>query len=238
MPTPAALLLVIVLVLSHVACAARNDKPADASTTESVRITRMTRPTASIGRRAVSLSTIGPASLFIPQLAGDLTSKEDGETRIYYLGMGYHTQTSVYALVTGSADSEKTAYLYHASTEAYLPNLQRTVTLENGTTLSGKFNVGCAYKNGMGSDGTCTMMYEPSAKATVEYTTSSLEVNPVTTFTAVRGQLQADIAKTATTPSAHRGSSATSSARGMWPDWANTGFVLTVCIIGAGAVFL
>ncbi|WFD33378.1 hypothetical protein MCUN1_000191 [Malassezia cuniculi] len=202
------------------------------------RMVRSSRPTASLARRTVPLSTMSPVSLFVPTLAGDKANDDKISTRIYYLGMGYRTETSVYAIVTGAPGSDGTAYMFQAATQVYIPNLQRTVTLENGTTISGKFNIGCKYEDGVGGSGTCTMMYEPGPKTTVNYVTTQIQVRPFTTFTPVRGQLQAEMAKTATTPSGVSISAQRSGTRSTWPHVYSAWFAFAACVMGIGALLL
>ena len=229
---PLTVLLLVLLAVGHLVCAGSAPTPAPSPT-----LVRMAKAPSALARRSVSLSTMSPVSLYSPDLEGDVAKGKDpdGKTKVYYLGKGYHTETSVYALVAGSAGREKTAYLYHASTQLYLPHLYRTATLKNGTTVSGIFNIGCKYKNGMGSGGACTMMYQMGPKETTKYRTTKHTIDPMTTVTPVRGQLQAEIAKTASKPTPRATGATSGAARHVgsaaWP----TVITIIICII-AGTI--
>lgn len=223
---PLTVLLLVLMAVGQLVCAGPASTPAP---TPAPTLMRMAKVPSALARRSVSLSTMRPVSLYIPDLEGDVAKGKDpnGKTKVYYLGKGYHTETSVYALVAGSSGHENTAYLYHASTQLYLPRLYRTATLKNGTTISGIFNIGCKYKDGMGAGGTCTMMYQMGPKETTKYLTTKHTINPMTTVTPVRGQLQAEIAKTAKKPTPR----ATGATSGAMRHVGNTWLAVIICII-------
>ena len=60
---------------------------------------KKTLPTKTLAARDVPLSTLSPTSIFIPSLPGDKDAT--APTSIIYMGQGFISYTSVYALVMG-----------------------------------------------------------------------------------------------------------------------------------------
>ncbi|WFD43348.1 hypothetical protein MPSI1_002009 [Malassezia psittaci] len=164
------------------------------------------KPTASLDRRlirSVPLSTLAPQSVYIPVMAGDQHANGPADTSIYYFGHGYYTESSIFALVTGTAgvgSGAATTLLYQGPTEAYMANVLRTVDLggSNGT-VTGRFNVDCFYTNGFNNDGYCQYGMISSAQTTM-ITTYNSTASPQTTITPVLGLLEQMRASTASGP--------------------------------------
>ena len=88
---------------------------------------RKMSPTKTLVARDVPLSTLSPASIFIPSLPGDKDAT--APTSIIYMGQGFISYTSVYALVTGEkgkGEGPKTNYMFQGPTEINVNKVMRT----------------------------------------------------------------------------------------------------------------
>ncbi|WFC99260.1 hypothetical protein MYAM1_002004 [Malassezia yamatoensis] len=164
------------------------------------------KPTASLERRymrSVPLSTLAPQSVYIPGMAGDEHANGPADTSIYYFGHGYYSESSIFALVTGTdgvGSGAATTLLYQGPTEAYLANVLRTVDLGgNNGTVTARFNVDCFYEDGFNKEGYCQYGMIASAQTTM-ITTYNSTASPQTTITPVLGLLEQMRASTASGP--------------------------------------
>ena len=94
-------------------------------------------PTKTLAARDVPLSTLSPTSIFIPSLPGDKDAT--APTSIIYMGQGFISYTSVYALVMGEkgkGEEPKTNYMFQGPTEINVNKVMRTDAVGDVSTRS------------------------------------------------------------------------------------------------------
>lgn len=141
--------------------------------------------------RSVPLKTYSPMGVYLPSFPGDKGSVAGDGTRVYFLGTGFRSETSIWALVTGKkgvGNGPATSFLFNGPSALQMANVERTVDTGNGT-VTGRFGFGCELKSKTFSSMQCKLKYQTS-DITSEYTTYFTKTNPVTTVTPIHGLLQ------------------------------------------------
>lgn len=125
---------------------------------------RKMSPTKTLVARDVPLSTLSPASIFIPSLPGDKDAT--APTSIIYMGQGFISYTSVYALVTGEkgkGEGPKTNYMFQGPTEINVNKVMRTDAVGDVST-SGLFDVACSLPKSGGPAGSANTRTKTSQR--------------------------------------------------------------------------
>ncbi|WFD18954.1 hypothetical protein MCAP1_001167 [Malassezia caprae] len=177
-------------------------------------------PTRTLAGRSVPISTLEPVSLRLPK---DLPGERD--MSLLYVGQGFQTQTTVYAMVTGKPNVGKgvqTNYMYQDETAVQFYHVPLTSDVR-GETLSGLFGMGCSQTQA-GNDWVCKYGLETS-QSTSMYTTFTTTMRPTTVFTPVQGLVQSMRQATASGPSSPSPQVTQSNAGGPAPSRA-----LPVCV--------
>lgn len=142
-------------------------------------------PTATLAPRSVPISTLSPVSLRLPQ---ELASVRD--LSLLYIGQGFQTQTTVYAMITGKPDEDdgvKTNYMYQDNTALEVDHLPMT-TRVNGETRTGLFGLKCSMASSQGN-WACKYGIETDG-VTSTYTSFTTPMRPTTAFTPIQGLIQ------------------------------------------------
>lgn len=169
-------------------------------------------PTKTLAARAVPLSTLSPASIFIPSLPGDKDAT--APTSIIYMGQGFISYTSVYALVTGEegrGEGPKTNYMFQGPTEININKVMRTDAV-NHVSTSGLFNVACSSLTSGGPSWECQYAFQNKSEKTI-YNTVTTRTDPNTMITPVIGLLNQRRQSTASGPTGTPGFSETNAAK-------------------------
>lgn len=152
------------------------------------------RPTRTLAPRSVPMSTLPPVSLRLPKELADV------DMSLFYMGQGFQSQTTVYAMITGhpnAGDGPKTQYMLQDQTAVQFNHLDMATNVR-GQALSGLFDMGCKRAKA-GKNWVCKYGVETS-DSTSMYTTFTTPMQPVTTFTPVQGLLQSLRQATASGP--------------------------------------
>lgn len=168
-------------------------------------------PTKALAARAVPQSTLSPASIFIPSLPGDKDAT--APTSIIYMGQGFISYTSVYALVTGEkgkGEGPKTNYMFQGPTEININKVMRTDTV-NDMSTAGLFNVACSSPKSGGPGWECQYAFQNKSEKTI-YSTVTTRTDPNTMITPVIGLLNQRRRSTATGPTGTPGFTKTNAA--------------------------
>ena len=156
-------------------------------------------PTKTLAARDVPLSTLSPTSIFVPSLPGDKDAT--APTSIIYMGQGFISYTSVYALVMGEkgkGEGPKTNYMFQGPTEIHVNKVMRTDAVGDVST-SGLFNVACSLPKSAGPSWECEYAFQNQSEKTV-YSTVTTRPNPNTMITPVIGVLNQRRRSTASGP--------------------------------------
>jgi len=152
-------------------------------------------PTRTLAARSVPVSTLDPVSLRLPQ---GVPAGRD--MSLLYVGQGFQTQTTVYAMVTGKpnvGDGPRTQYMYQDQTAVQVYHMSLSSDV-GGQALTGHFDLGCS-KATVGQDWVCKYGYETS-QSTSTYTSFTTPLRPTTVFTPVKGLIQSMRKATASGP--------------------------------------
>ncbi|WFD26048.1 hypothetical protein MNAN1_001023 [Malassezia nana] len=142
-------------------------------------------PTATLAARSVPISTLSPVSLRLPK---ELESVRD--LSLFYVGQGFQTQTTVYAMITGKpneGDGPKTNYMYQDNTALEVDHLPMTARVK-GKTQTGLFGLKCSMASSQ-RNWACKYGIETTG-VTSTYTSFTTPMRPVTAFTPVQGLIQ------------------------------------------------
>ena len=187
---------------------------------------RKMSPTKTLVARDVPLSTLSPASIFIPSLPGD----KDGTapTSIIYMGQGFISYTSVYALVTGEkgkGEGPKTNYMFQGPTEINVNKVMRTDAVGDVST-SGLFDVACSLPKSGGPSWECEYAYQNKSEKTV-YSTVTTRTHPNTLITPVIGLLNQRRQSTASGPTGTPSFTGTNAAK----SWSSAHTLSVACAL-------
>lgn len=150
-------------------------------------------PTRTLAPRTVAVSTLSPVSVRLPE---GLPNVRD--MSLLYIGQGFQSQTTVYAMVTGKPDdaNAQTHYMYQDQTSMQFNHIPLTSSV-GGQALTGLFGMGCGAT--VRNDWVCKYGYETS-QSTSMYTTFTTSMRP-SVFTPVQGLIQSMRQATASGPS-------------------------------------
>ncbi|WFD22550.1 hypothetical protein MEQU1_001222 [Malassezia equina] len=192
------------------------------------------RPTRTLAPRSVPISTLPPVSLRLPKELADV------DMSLFYMGQGFQSQTTVYAMITGhpnAGDGPKTHYMYQDQTAVQFNRLDMATNVR-GQSLSGMFDMGCERAKAS-KKWVCSYGVETS-DSTSMYTTFTTPMQPVTTFTPVQGLLQSLRQATASGPAPPPPGATTPSNAGHSVLACPGPFFLALCtlLLSAGAFLL
>lgn len=187
---------------------------------------RKMSPTKTLVARDVPLSTLSPASIFIPSLPGDKDAT--APTSIIYMGQGFISYTSVYALLTGEkgkGEGPKTNYMFQGPTEINVNKVMRTDAVGDVST-SGLFNVACSLPKSGGPSWECEYAYQNKSEKTV-YSTVTTRTHPNTLITPVIGLLNQRRQSTASGPTGTPSFTGTNAAK----SWSSAHTLSVACAL-------
>jgi len=187
---------------------------------------RKMSPTKTLVARDVPLSTLSPASIFIPSLPGDKDAT--APTSIIYMGQGFISYTSVYALVTGEkgkGEGPKTNYMFQGPTEINVNKVMRTDAVGDVST-SGLFDVACSLPKSGGPSWECEYAYQNKSEKTV-YSTVTTRTHPNTLITPVIGLLNQRRQSTASGPTGTPSFTGTNAAK----SWSSAHTLSVACAL-------
>ncbi|WFD14364.1 hypothetical protein MARU1_000365 [Malassezia arunalokei] len=187
---------------------------------------RKMSPTKTLVARDVPLSTLSPASIFIPSLPGDKDAT--APTSIIYMGQGFISYTSVYALLTGEkgkGEGPKTNYMFQGPTEINVNKVMRTDAVGDVST-SGLFDVACSLPKSGGPSWECEYAYQNKSEKTV-YSTVTTRTHPNTLITPVIGLLNQRRQSTASGPTGTPSFTGTNAAK----SWSSAHTLSVACAL-------
>ena len=187
---------------------------------------RKMSPTKTLVARDVPLSTLSPASIFIPSLPGDKDAT--APTSIIYMGQGFISYTSVYALVTGEkgkGEGPKTNYMFQGPTEIHVNKVMRTDAV-GAVSTSGLFDVACSLPKSGGPSWECEYAYQNKSEKTV-YSTVTTRTHPNTLITPVIGLLNQRRQSTASGPTGTPSFTGTNAAK----SWSSAHTLSVACAL-------
>lgn len=183
-------------------------------------------PTKTLAARDVPLSTLSPTSIFVPSLPGDKDAT--APTSIIYMGQGFISYTSVYALVMGEkgkGEGPKTNYMFQGPTEIHVNKVMRTDAV-GAVSTSGLFNVACSLPKSGGPSWECEYAYQNKSEKTV-YSTVTTRTHPNTLITPVIGLLNQRRQSTASGPTGTPSFTGTNAAK----SWSSAHTLSVACAL-------
>ncbi|KAL4402507.1 hypothetical protein ACI68E_000272 [Malassezia pachydermatis] len=152
--------------------------------------TTLPTPTTALAARDVPITTtLPPVSVLLLDLPNDGTMQFPSTSMLYY-GKGFHTETSVYAVITGTSgvgDGPQTNYYYQGPSGIHLGHI--ALTADTGDQLvTGTFDLQCS--RGTSYAGwKCQYGYE-TTQGTSMYTTFTTNIQKQTMITPIPGLLE------------------------------------------------